>query len=200
MSLCRCQYVWPEPGWWSGASARVAKALWKQPSPRKIGSTLFIPARRQVNYNSNNPKWNGFSWWKLDSEEKAKQGVQWIKERKKNRNCSQTRSESLFNSPPVVMFSHVELFSHPIACQTPHIVNRCKGRRSRRRKRGMEWKKKNRFGSFFQAVTMKAEEITLNGLNSAIRWEAAQRGLAGLPLHIHRSRMRLEEPAEKMVS
>lgn len=35
--------------------------------------------------------------------------------------------------------------------------------------RERERKKKNRFGSFFQAVTMKAEEITLNGLNSAIR-------------------------------
>lgn len=115
---------------------QCGKALWEHPSPRKIGATLLSPARRQVNYNSNNPKWNGNSEWKLDCEEKAKQVLQWSKE--KNQNCSQTRcAESLFNTPPVVMFSHVELFFPPVACQTPHIVNRCKGRRRRRGRRGM---------------------------------------------------------------
>lgn len=44
-------------------------------------------------------------------------------------------------------------FLSPVACQTPHIVNR------RKRKKIQ----------LFQSATMKAEEITLNGLNSAIR-------------------------------
>lgn len=44
-------------------------------------------------------------------------------------------------------------FLSPVACQTPHIVNRRTGKKIQ----------------LFQSVTMKAEEITLNGLNSAIR-------------------------------
>ncbi|MED6279362.1 hypothetical protein CHARACLAT_033640 [Characodon lateralis] len=44
---------------------------------------------------------------------------------------------------------------------------------------------------------MKAEEITLNGLNSAIRRERALWGLAGPALHIHKSRMRLRSLLRK---
>lgn len=65
-------------------------------------------------------------------------------------------------------------FPSPVACQTPHIVNRCNGKKIQ----------------LFQTATTKAEEITLNGLNSAIRGEGVLRGLAGPALHIHRSRMR----------
>lgn len=112
-------------------------------------------------------RWRGKQSKAKRCSEEKKKGTE-----KKNGNRSQKCcAESPFNSPPVVMFSHVELFSHPRCMPDPP---HCKSvQREKKKEKGggrrEREKERERFGSFFQAVTMKAEEITLNGLNSAIR-------------------------------
>lgn len=142
--------------------------------PRKDGGLLINPTWEGKWTTAASLKWNSSSV-RLEYEGKV-----WKKNPKL---FSDTFCRIPVQFPTCCNVQSCRTFLSPIACQTPHIVNRRKGKKKK--------KKKKKKIQLFQSVTMKAEEITLNGLNSAIRWEGVLRGLAGPMLHIHRSRMRL---------
>lgn len=100
------------PGWQGSLTTSVPKEDWRyslQPCTEASEQQQQPKMKRQL--------WVKTGRW---GEGKASAAVKKRKgEKKINQNCSQTRAESLFNSPPVVMFSHVELFSHPCCMPDP---------------------------------------------------------------------------------